>query len=155
MRYETLHDLTLPKIGFGTWKIGGGSSADLKADPISMAALRSALEVGYTHFDTAEYYAAGHSEELLGRVIRETKIKRENLFITSKVWPNHLDYDNVLGSCESSLRRLQMDAIDLYLIHWPQIGMKLKDTFRALNKLVHDGRKQLQHQAAQRGPGTI
>ncbi len=87
MRYETLHDLTLPKIGFGTWKIGGGSSADLKADPVSMAALTSALEVGYTHFDTAEYYAAGHSEELIGRAIRESKIKRENLFITSKVSP--------------------------------------------------------------------
>ena len=56
-----------------------------------MTALRSALEIGYTHFDTAEYYADGHAEELLGRAIRETKTKRENLFITSKVSPEHLE----------------------------------------------------------------
>jgi len=140
MRYETLHSLTLPKIGFGTWKIGGGSSADPKADPVSIAALKSALEIGYTHFDTAEMYANGHSEELLGLAIRESKVKREALFITSKVMPSHLQYDQVLHSCENSLNRLQMDHLDLYLIHWPEAGMKLKDTFRALNKLVHDGK---------------
>jgi diketogulonate reductase-like aldo/keto reductase len=56
------------------------------------------------------------------------------------VLPSHLKYDDVLRACEGSLRHLQMDYIDLYLIHWPQIGMKLEDTFRALNKLVHDGK---------------
>jgi diketogulonate reductase-like aldo/keto reductase len=138
MKYETLHSLTLPKIGFGTWSIGGETSPHPKADPASMIALRSALEIGYTHFDTAEYYANGHAEELLGRVIRETKIKRENLFITSKVSPEHLQHDAVLKSCENSLRRLNMEYIDLYLIHWPRVGMKLEETFRALNKLVRD-----------------
>ncbi|MBC7879445.1 MAG: aldo/keto reductase [Anaerolineales bacterium] len=140
MKYESIPSLTLPKIGFGTWKLGGGSSADPKADPVSMAALRSALDMGYTHFDTAEMYANGHSEELLGLAIRESKFKRETLFITSKVLPSHLQYDQVLQACENSLRHLQMDTIDLYLIHWPQAGMKLKDTFRALNKLVKDGK---------------
>ncbi len=148
MKYETIHNastgsahrLTLPKIGFGTWKIGGGSTANLRADPVSMAALTSALEVGYTHFDTAEYYAAGHSEELVGRAVRETNTKRESVFITTKISPEHLNYDNVLQSCKNSLRRLDMDYIDLYLIHWPRVGMNLKDTFRALNKLVHDGK---------------
>ncbi len=140
MKYESLPSLNLPKIGFGTWKIGGGSSADPNADPVSMAALHSALEVGYTHFDTAEMYANGHSEELLGRAVRESKVKREALFITSKVTPSHLQYDQVLRACENSLNHLQMDTIDLYLIHWPQSGMKLKDTFRALNKLVHNGK---------------
>jgi len=85
MKYETIHNLTLPKIGFGTWKIGGESSPDLTTDSVSTTALHSALEIGYTHFDTAEYYAAGHAEELIGRAIRETNSKRENLFITSKV----------------------------------------------------------------------
>lgn len=140
MRYETIHNLTLPKIGFGTWKIGGESSADPKTDPVSLAALRSALEIGYTHFDTAEMYASGHSEELLGRAIRESKTPRKSLFITSKVTPSHLKYDQVLNSCENSLRRLQMDYMDLYLIHWPDANMMLEETFRALNKLVRDGK---------------
>lgn len=140
MKYETIHNLTLPKIGFGTWKIGGESSADPKTDSVSMAALRSALETGYTHFDTAEYYAAGHTEELLGRAIRESKTSRETLFITSKVWPSHLKYNQVLNSCENSLRRLQTETIDLYLIHWPDENMKLEETFRALNQLIRDGK---------------
>jgi len=140
MKYETVHNLTLPKIGFGTWSIGGGSTPDPKLDSISMTALRSALELGYTHFDTAEFYAGGHSEELVGRAIRETNTKREDVFITTKVSPEHLSYENVLKSCENSLRRLNMDYIDLYLIHWPGTGVKYEDTFRALNKLVHDGK---------------
>ncbi len=140
MKYETIHNLTLPKIGFGTWKIGGESSPNPAWDSQSLTALRSALEIGYTHFDTAEYYAAGHSEELVGRAVRESNIKRENLFITSKVSPEHLSYDDVFKSCESSLRRLKMDYIDLYLIHWPGRGMKLEKTFPALNKLVRDGK---------------
>jgi diketogulonate reductase-like aldo/keto reductase len=140
MKYETIHDLTLPKIGFGTWTIGGGISPNPTVDSISMTALRSALEVGYTHFDTAEYYASGHAEELLGRAVRETKTKRENLFITSKVSPDHLAYEDVIQSCENSLRCLGMDYIDLYLIHWPRMGINLEEAFRALNKLVRDGK---------------
>jgi len=140
MKYETTHNLTLPKIGFGTWSIGGDSSADPKLDTVSMTALRSALEIGYTHFDTAEFYAGGHSEELVGRAIRETNTKREDVFITTKVSPEHLAYEKVLKSCEHSLRRLNMDFIDLYLIHWPGTGVKYEETFRALNKLVRDGK---------------
>jgi diketogulonate reductase-like aldo/keto reductase len=140
MKFETIAGLSLPKIGFGTWKIGGGSSADPSQDSVSMAALRAALEIGYTHFDTAEMYASGHSEELIGKVIRESKVQRETLFITTKVLPSHLQYDQVLKACERSLKRLNMDYIDLYLIHWPQAGMKLEETFRALNKLVQDGK---------------
>ena len=140
MKFEHIPSLTLPKIGFGTWKIGGGSFPDPKTDSVSLAALHSAIEIGYTHFDTAEMYANGHAEELLGKAVRSSQVKREALFITSKVTPSHLQYDEVLRSCENSLRRLQMDTIDLYLIHWPSTGMKLADTFRALNKLVRDGK---------------
>lgn len=140
MKYETIQGLSIPKIGFGMWRIGGDSYPDPKLDSVSLDALRTALEVGYTHFDTAEGYAAGHSEELLGRAVRETNAKRENLFITTKVSPEHLGYEQVLRSCENSLRRLNMDTIDLYLIHWPRAGMKLEETFRALNQLVRDGK---------------
>jgi diketogulonate reductase-like aldo/keto reductase len=140
MRYETINNLQMPKIGFGTWRIGGWGSADPGSDGQSLLALRSALELGYTHFDTAEGYGAGHAEELMGRAVRDLKRARETLFITSKVSPEHLSYDHVLRSCENSLRRLGMDYLDLYLIHWPSAGMKLADTFRAFNKLVNDGK---------------
>lgn len=140
MKYEIIHGVSIPKIGFGTWRIGGDSYPDRERDPASMEALRAALEVGYTHFDTAEVYAGGHSEELVGRAIRETQTRRESLFIATKVNPGHLQYEQVLRSCENSLRRLQMEYVDLYLIHWPRIGMKLEETFRALNTLVSDGK---------------
>jgi diketogulonate reductase-like aldo/keto reductase len=140
MKYETLPSLKLPKIGFGTWKIGGNSTPNKAVDSKSLAALRFALEIGYTHFDTAEMYASGHSEELLGQAVKASSLKREDVFITSKVIPSHLKYDDVLTACEGSLRNLNMDYIDLYLIHWPQEGNKYEDTFKALNKLVRDGK---------------
>lgn len=139
MRAENLHNLAIPKIGFGTWRIGGERSADPAGDEKSLLALNSALDLGYTHFDTAEVYAAGHAEELLGKAIREKGVRRETLFITSKVSPEHLQPDDVRRSCEGSLRRLGMDYLDLYLIHWPKVGMNLKETFGALNQLAREG----------------
>jgi diketogulonate reductase-like aldo/keto reductase len=136
MRYETLPNLQIPKLGFGTWRLGN----DLSADDHSRLALRSALEIGYTHFDTAEAYASGHAEELLGQVIHAMNVPRPTLFITSKVSPEHLHGADVLRCCENSLRRLGMDYLDLYLIHWPGAGIKLEETFQALNQLVQDGK---------------
>jgi diketogulonate reductase-like aldo/keto reductase len=140
MKYENLHNVQIPKMGFGTWTIGGRSTPDETVNAPSLAALRSALDLGYTHLDTAEGYAAGHCEELVGQAIREAGVARESLFITTKVSPEHLQYEEVLHSCEASLRRLAMDFVDLYLIHWPSPGMKLAETFRALNLLVADGK---------------
>lgn len=140
MQYETLHGISIPKLGFGTWRIGGETQPNADWDSRSMTALHTALETGYSHFDTAEYYAAGHCEELVGRAVREAGIDRGKLFITSKVSPEHLEPNEVLRSCENSLRRLGMEYIDLYLIHWPSAGMRLERTFPALNKLVRDGK---------------
>ena len=140
MKFETVRGLQIPKVGFGTWSIGGQSSPDLSLDSVSRAALRSALELGYTHFDTAEYYADGHAEELLGQEIREMGVKREDLFLTTKVSPEHLHHDDVLRACDRSLRRLGVDFVDLYLIHWPNPRIKLEESFRALNRLVREGK---------------
>jgi diketogulonate reductase-like aldo/keto reductase len=140
MKYETIRGLSVPKIGFGMWRIGGDSYPDPRLDSASMTALRSALEIGYTHFDTAEAYAEGHSEELLGRAIRETNTERTALFITTKISPEHLQPDQVARSCENSLRRLNTEYVDLYLIHWPRTGMKFEETFGALHKLVKSGK---------------
>ena len=71
MKFEILNGTSVPKIGFGTWSFGGGMSANPSTDARSLAALHSALELGFTHFDTAEMYAAGHTEELLGQAVRE------------------------------------------------------------------------------------
>lgn len=140
MKFETIRGMQIPKIGFGTWTIGGRSAPDPGLDSVSRAALRSALELGYTHFDTAEYYAGGHAEELLGEAIREMGVQREDLFLTTKVSPEHLHDDDVLAACDRSLRRLGVDFIDLYLIHWANPRIKLQETFRALNQLVREGR---------------
>jgi diketogulonate reductase-like aldo/keto reductase len=140
MKFESLHTERIPKVGFGTWSIGGGMSPDRSKDARSLRALRSAIGIGYRHFDTAEMYASGHSEELLGQAVRESDIPREELFITSKVNASHLRYNDVLHACEDSLRHLGMDYLDLYLIHWPSGKISLKDTFRALNQLVREGR---------------
>ncbi len=140
MIYETIHGLSIPKIGFGTWKIGGGATPNHSIDAKSLAALRYALDIGYTHFDTAEMYASGHTEELVGEAVRGSGKRREEIFITTKVTPSHLRYDDILNACENSLRRINTDYIDLYLIHWPGAGVKYEDTFRALNKLVREGR---------------
>lgn len=140
MKYETIQNEKIQKIGFGTWKIGGGMSANPSQDARSLRALQVALELGYTHFDTAEMYANGHSEELLGQAVRASDIPRNELFIVSKVVPSNLRYDDVLRSCENSLRHLGMDYLDLYLIHWPSSSIPLNESFRALNQLVRYGR---------------
>jgi 2,5-diketo-D-gluconate reductase B len=138
MKYESIHGTQIPVIGFGTWSIGGEMRANPAQDSRSLAALRSALELGYTHFDTAEMYAAGHSEELLGRAIRESGIPRKDLFITSKVTPANLRRKDILTACKNSLHRLQMDYLDLYLIHWPSSSIPLEDSFLVLNQLVRE-----------------
>ena len=141
MKYETIQNLTLPKIGFGTAKLGGVHFLPLRSrGDFYLSALRSALELGYTHFDTAESYARGAAEELIGRNIRENNIERQSLFITSKVLPTPWSYSKVMRACEGSLRRLGTDYLDLYLIHWPNPFASMKETFRALNQLVREGK---------------
>lgn len=140
MKFENLNNKQIPKIGFGTWTIGGGMSPNRSKDTRALVALRSALELGYRHFDTAEMYASGHSEKLLGQAVRESGIPRESLFIASKVSASHLRFDDLQRSFENSLRRLGMDYLDLYLIHWPSSSIPLNETFKALNQLVLERR---------------
>jgi len=140
MKFETLRSLQIPKMGFGTWRIGGEARPDPSVDVQSRKALLSALELGYTHFDTAEYYAGGHAEELLAEAVRESGVQRESLFITSKVSPEHFRSADLLKACERSLRRLQTDYLDLYLLHWPNPLIPLKEPFKALNQLVREGK---------------
>ena len=141
MKTVRLHDgRELDTIGFGTWTIGGRTHPDPSSDERDLAALRSAIKIGYRHFDTAEYYADGHSEELVGQAVRESGIPREEFFIATKVQPGNLGYQPVKKAFERSLDHLGMDYVDLYLIHWPRRNMPLEETFRAFNELIEQGR---------------
>ncbi len=125
-------------IGLGTWRIGGGMSPDYSKDKEAVEAIRYAINLGMNHIDTAEIYGGGHAEELVGEAIKE--LRRDDVFITSKVWHTNLKYDDVLKACERSLRRLQTDYIDLYLIHWPSSRIPLSETMRALERLYDEGK---------------
>jgi diketogulonate reductase-like aldo/keto reductase len=128
----------IPAIGLGLWNYGGGSTPDYSRDESDVAAIHSAIEIGYRHFDTAEYYASGHSEELLGRALQA--YARSDFFVTTKVSPSNIGYDDLLVACDRSLQRLQSDYIDLYLIHWPSEIIPLHESMRALNRLVTEGK---------------
>jgi len=138
MKYEQLYDGTpLPVLGLGTWNIGGGMVADRSMDEEYVLALRSAIQMGYRHIDTAQMYGNGHSEELVGAAVKS--FRREDIFITTKVWSSNLRARSVLKNLEQSLKRLDTDYVDLYLIHWPNPSIPLEDTFGAFNGLVKEG----------------
>lgn len=110
---------TLPALGLGTWHMG--ESAGSRVDEV--AAVRLALELGYRVIDTAEMYGEGGAEEVVGQALAEAlragTVTREQVFIVSKVYPHNASRDGVAAACERSLRRLGLDRIDLYLLHWP------------------------------------
>ncbi|UCC16517.1 MAG: aldo/keto reductase [Dehalococcoidales bacterium] len=124
-------------VGIGTWEIGGGLSPDKSKDSEGIQAIKKGIELGMTLIDTAEKYADGHAEELVGEAIRS--FSRDNLFIVSKVWPDHLHYDEVLKAAERSLRRLGIDRLDLYLVHHPNPDVPLQETMAAMEELVRRG----------------
>ena len=98
--------------------------------------LHWAFEAGYRSMDTAMVY---YNEETVGQAVKNSGIPRHELFITTKVWNRDQGYESTLAAFDASLKRLQLDYLDLYLIHWPEKG-KFQDTWRALEKLYRDGR---------------
>lgn len=129
---------SMPVLGQGTWRLGGVSERDPENDDArDVAVIRRALDAGLTHIDTAEMYAGGHAEELVGEAIRG--VERSRLFLTGKVWKSHLGGDGPLRAAEASLRRLGVDAFDLYLVHQVNPEIPLKKTIRAMNRLQREG----------------
>ena len=138
MEYKSLtEEVKIPVLGIGTWGMGGEFSKDYSSDREDISALKTAISLGMTHIDTAELYANGHSEELVGQAIRN--FNRNNLFITTKVWADHLKYNDLIRAAERSLKRMKINYIDLYLVHWPNPNVPLKETVRALDFLVDKG----------------
>lgn len=118
------------KLGQGTWKME-------RDDPdAATAALRAGLDAGMTHIDTAELYGSGRVEELVGRAIAG---RRDEVFLVSKVQPGNASRRGTVHACERSLRRLQTDHLDCYLLHWPG-AHPLADTLAAFEELVQVGK---------------
>ncbi len=138
MEFATLErNQTIPVLGMGTWGMGGRTNRDISADEREKRALAAALDMGITHFDTAEMYGDGHAEELLGEAIRG--YPRDSLFITTKVSSSHLRYTDVVTRLEKSLQRLNLDHVDLYLIHWPNPEIPIEETIAAMDETVDRG----------------
>jgi len=128
----------IPVLGLGTWRMGGSLHPDYSQDSQVVELLQTAIQLGYTHIDTAEVYADGHTEELVGRAAGD--FPRKSLFITTKIWHTNLGYSAVHESIDRSLIRLNSEYIDLCLIHNPDPATPLPETFDALNELVARGK---------------
>lgn len=122
------NNVEIPSIGFGTWQLYGD---------ICKKAVKTALEIGYRHIDTAEIYG---NEEEIGNAIKESNISREKIFLTSKVWQDKLNYDRVIKSCNASLKKLQTNYLDLYLIHWPDKYLNMNEILNAF-KILYEEKK--------------
>ncbi len=139
MKDKTLKcGFSMPVLGMGTWLMGGRDTRDPNDDGVaSMEALRQGLQLGFRHIDTAEYYAEGFAEEIVGKAIEG--FQRADLFLVSKVWKTNLHYDDVLRSAEQTLKRLGTDYLDLYLVHQVDETVPLDETMRAMSRLADEG----------------
>lgn len=118
----------IPRLGLGVYQAPPGES--------TLRAVKYALDVGYRHFDTAWLYG---NEGDVGKAILESSIEREEIFITTKVWNSDQGYRSTLAACDRSLKRLGLDYVDLYLIHWPVEGQN-NNTWKAMIQLLREGK---------------
>ena len=134
--YKLYNGVEIPCIGFGTWQTPDGE--------VAVSSVRCAIEAGYRHIDTAQVYG---NEESVGRGIRESGVSREELFITTKLWNTNHTYDLTMSTFEESMKKLGLDYLDLFLIHWPNpIGFRDRwqsanaESWKAMEELYKAGR---------------
>ncbi|WP_369991777.1 aldo/keto reductase [Pseudomonas xanthosomatis] len=132
MRYVNLAGTQVPTIGQGTWYMG----EDPGRKAAEVAALQQGIELGLTLVDTAEMYAEGGAEQVVGQAIAG---RRDQVFLVSKVYPHNASQRGVPAACERSLQRLGTDCIDLYLLHW-RGQYPLEETVEAFERLIEQGK---------------
>ncbi|MCT7951433.1 aldo/keto reductase [Ancylothrix sp. C2] len=134
-------DIKITPIIMGTWQAGKNMWIGIE-DTETTKAMRAAFDAGITTFDTAEVYGNGHSEQIVGQALSDI---RDKVVYATKVFSNHLKYNQVIEACERSLTNLKTDYIDLYQIHWPAGTwnseiVPIEETMRALNDLKKQGK---------------
>lgn len=134
--YTLANDVQIPCIGFGTWQTPDGETA--------INSVKAALKAGYRHIDTAACYG---NEASVGQAIKESGVPREEIFVTSKVWNTERGYEKTLAAFETTMAKLDLDYVDLYLIHWPAAANQFENwkeinaqTWRALEELYIKGK---------------
>ncbi|MDU6855588.1 MAG: aldo/keto reductase [Zhenhengia sp.] len=134
--YTLANDVQIPCIGFGTWQTPDGETA--------INSVKAALKAGYRHIDTAACYG---NEASVGQAIKESGVPREEIFVTSKVWNTERGYEKTLAAFETTMAKLDLDYVDLYLIHWPAAANQFENwkeinaqTWRALEELYIEGK---------------
>src|ERR1700687_6031785 len=123
MEHLKTQGIALPRLGLGTFRMQGDACR---------AAVESALGLGYRHIDTAEMYC---HEEAICEDIAASRVPRGDLHVTTKVWHENLAPDAIRRACDASLKKLKLDHVDLYLVHWPSRNMALPAMFETLLKL--------------------
>ncbi len=119
---------SIPQVGLGVWQTRAGRT--------TQQAVAWAIAAGYRHVDTARVY---QNESDVGAAVRQSSVPRSALFVTTKLWNSDQGFDRTLLAFDASLKRLGLDYVDLYLLHWPVAGLRL-DSWRALEKLHEEGR---------------
>jgi 2,5-diketo-D-gluconate reductase B len=128
MEYLQTQGISLPRLGLGTFRMQGD---------VCRTAVESALGLGYRHIDTAEMYG---NEDAIGPAIAASGVARKDLHVTTKVWHENLAPDSIRKAFDTSLKKLRLDHVDLYLVHWPSKNMNLPAMFETLLKLKEEGR---------------
>ncbi len=126
MKYVEMQGEKVPALGFGTWQIKGRNCVE---------GVKDALDMGYRHIDTAQAYG---NEAEVGKAIAESDVSRENIWLTTKVWRDNLNRENLKDSVEKSLEKLGTNYVDLLLIHWPFPEIELEPVLEEMNDLVEE-----------------
>lgn len=135
-------DIHITPVLMGTWQAGQKQWVGIE-DAESIKAIRAAVDAGITTIDTAEVYGNGHSEQVIAQALSD--VPRDRIVYATKVFANHLKFDQVLEACDHSLKNLKIDYIDLYQIHWPSGSFNteivpIEETMSALNQLKQQGK---------------
>jgi 2,5-diketo-D-gluconate reductase B len=127
MEHQTIKGEKVPALGLGTWRLSGEECS---------RAVERALALGYRHIDTAQMY---RNEDEVGKGMQSSGVNREEVFLTTKVWPSNFSYKRIIETTRESLKRLRTDRVDLLLMHWPSEGVPLEETLSAMRELQEEG----------------